>query len=167
MRWSIALAIAAVMLVGRQSTAGGDQPLPAKQLLVGLRVIEGDPLGNREAGTLKVLAEPRLIILESHSFSFDSGAQIPIKDEESVQFHQLGRRIEGKVGPVKDGKVRLDISLSNTTLGNQTEDRIQLRSESTRTITTVRLGEVVKLRWGTGGAARQTWVEFSIEEVKP
>ena len=67
----------------------------------------------------------------------------------------------------QNGKIRIDIKLSNTTIGERTEDRIQLHSESTRTMTTVRLGEVVKLRLGKGSAEKQTWAELSVEEVKP
>jgi hypothetical protein len=169
MRWSITLAFAAAaaMPVGSQSTAGGEQPPPGKQLLFNVRVFEGDPLGSREAGTLKVLAEPRLVTLENHPFSFASGGEIPVRDGQAVQFHSFGRRIEGKPGAVKEGKLRLEITLSNTTIGERTENRIQLHTESTRTITTVRLGEVMKLRWGKGSADRQAWVELSVEEVKP
>jgi hypothetical protein len=167
MRWSITLVLTAAMLVGRQPTAGGDQPPPGKQLQFNVRVLEGDPLGSREAGTLKVLAEPRLITLENRPFSFVSGGELPVTDGESVQFQSFGRMIEGKPGAVKDGKVRLDITLSSTTIGERTKDRIQLHSESTRTITTVRLGEVVKLRWGKGGTEKQTWAELSVVEVKP
>jgi hypothetical protein len=167
MRWSIALVFAAAMLVGNQPTAGGDQPPPAKQLQFNVRVFEGDPLGSREAGTLKVLAEPRLVTLENRPFSFVSGGELPITDGESVQHQPFGRMIEGKAGALKDGKVRLDITLSNTTIGERTEDRVQLHSESTRTITTVRLGDIVKLRWGKGSTKKQTWAELSVEEVKP
>jgi hypothetical protein len=166
MRWSIALVFAAAMFVGSQPVAGGDQPSPGKQLQFNVRVFEGDPLGSRQAGTLKVLAEPRLVTLENRPFSFVSGGEILIKDGEGVQFQTFGRTIEGKPGAVKDGKVRLEITLSNTTVGERTEDRIQLHSESTRTITTVRLGEVVKLRWGKGSADKQIWAELSVEEVK-
>jgi hypothetical protein len=113
------------------------------------------------------LAEPRLITLENRPFSFVAGGELPLRDGKSVKFQPFGRMIEGKADAVKDGKVRLDITLSNTTIGERIEDRIQLHSESTRTITTVRLGEVVKLRWGKGGTEKQTWAELSVEEVKP
>jgi hypothetical protein len=75
--------------------------------------------------------------------------------------------IEGQPGAVEDGKVRVEITLSNSTLGERTEDRIQLHTESTRTITTARLGEVVKLRWGEGSGERPAWLELSLEEVEP
>jgi hypothetical protein len=60
----------------------------------------------------------------------------------------------------------LSTSLSSSIVGERKGDHIQLHSESMRTITTVRLGEVVQLRWGKGSADRQAWVDLSVEEVK-
>lgn len=164
MRWSIALAFGAAILVATQSKAGGDEPPPSKQLLFNVRVFEGDPLGSQEAGTLKILAEPRIVTLENCPFSFLSGGEIVASDGEYVQF---GRRIEGKPGAVEDGKIRLDVTLSNTTVRERTEERVQLNTESMRTITTLKLGEVVKLRWRKGSPDKQAWAELSVEEFKP
>ncbi len=72
-----------------------------------------------------------------------------------------------KSSTVKRGTIRLDLTLSNTTVGKRTKERIELNSESTRIIATVKLGEVVKLRWGKGTADKQTWAELSVEEIKP
>jgi hypothetical protein len=166
MKWSITLAVAATMFVGSQVAPGGDKLSTGKQLQFNLLVLEGDPLGSREAGTLKVIAEPRLVTLENRPFSFLSGGEIAVNDGGSVQFVEFGRMIKGKAGTVKDGKVRLDLTLSNTTVGERTEERIQLHTDTSRTITTVRLGEIVKLRWGKGSADRQTWAELSVEEIK-
>jgi hypothetical protein len=166
MRWSSALAFTAAMLVGSRLTAGDGKP-PAKQLQINVRVFEGDPLGSREAGTLKVLAEPRLVTLENRPFSFVSGGEMAVTGGEGVSFPRFGRLIEGKAGAVKDGKVRLDLTLSHTTVAERTEGRVQLHTESTRTITTALLGEVVKLRWGKGGTEKQAWAELSVEEVGP
>lgn len=84
-----------------------------------------------------------------------------------MRFVPFGWMITGKPGAIKDGKVRLDITLTNTTVGQRNEGRTQLHTESMRTITTIRLGEVLKLRWGKGNADRQAWAELSVEEVKP
>jgi hypothetical protein len=169
MKWSVTLAFAAALLVGSQSTAGGDKHSAAKQFQVNLVVFQGDPLGSLEARTLKISDERRLVIRENRPFSYDvSGHVIEIPDKaEGEQFVQFGRKLEGKAGVVKDGKVRLDITLSNTTFGERTGDSIQLQAESTRTISAVRLGETVKLRWAKGSADRQTWIELSVKEVKP
>jgi Flp pilus assembly secretin CpaC len=130
--------------------------------------LEGDPLGSLEEGTLKVLAEPRLITLENQSFSFRSGGEVAIRDDSrSVVSVPFGRMIEGKSSTVKRGTIRLDLTLSNTTVGKRTKERIELNTESTRTITTVKLGEVVKLRWGKEAADKQIWAELSVEEITP
>lgn len=167
MRWSIVLVIVAAVLVGSQFLRGNDQPSPGQQLQFKIRVLEGDPLGSVETGTLKVLAEPCLVTLENRPFRFLSGGEVAVQEGEQVQFHPFGWMIEGKPGAVKNGKVRLDITLSNTTLGERTEERIQLHCESTRTIATVGLGEVVKLYWRTRGDKPQAWAELSVEEFKP
>ena len=84
-------------------------------------------------------------------------AEMAVPDgAEAMQFVQLGRMIEGKPGAIKGGMGRLDITLSDTTVGEGTDERTQLHTESTRTITTVRLGEVVKLRWGKGSTGRSS-----------
>jgi len=76
MKSSITFVFAAVLLVGSQSPADGDKQSPAKQLQVNLLVFEGDPLGSREARTLKVVAEPRLTVLENRPFNFTSGVRV-------------------------------------------------------------------------------------------
>src|SRR6266705_3059258 len=101
MRWSIPLTFAAAMLVGGHSTAEGDKSSPGKQLRINVRVFEGDPLGSQEAGTLKVLSEPRLVTLENRPFSFFSGSEMVVPDgSKGVQFIEVGRMIKGKPGAV-------------------------------------------------------------------
>jgi hypothetical protein len=165
MKWSIALPLAAAMLVGEQSTLGGDKQLPAKQFQFNMRVFEGDPGGSPEASGFRVLGDLHLVALESHACSFASGGQIPVGKGEGVEFVRLGRMLEGKASTAKDGKLRLEMTLSNTTVGERTKERMQIHTESTRTITAIRPGELLKLRWkGTGDT--QAWVELSVEEVK-
>ena len=167
MKWSITLVAATAMFLGGQGAPGGDRTPLQKQLQFNLRVFAGDPLGSREAGTLKVVAEPRIITFEKRSFSFVSGDEITVTGSDGVQIIQAGRVLEGRPGTVEDGKVRLDVLLSNTTVGKRTKEYTQLHTETSRTITTARLGEVVKFRWGKGSADKQVWAELSVEEVKP
>jgi hypothetical protein len=167
MKWFLGLAVAAAMFVGGQGVPGGDKPSGGKQLQFNLRVFEGDPLGSRAAGTLKLLAEPRIVTLEKRSFSFVSGGEVAVTGSDGVQFVQFGRTLKGKPGAVKDGKILLDVTLSDTRVGKRIKEQIQLHTKTSRTITTVRLGEIVKFRWGKGSANKQAWVELSVEEVKP
>jgi|GEM_PF-4569417 len=140
---------------------------PATQLWFNLRVFEGDPLGSQEAGTLRFVAESHLVATESRPFTFASGGQHAVVSGDGVEFVRIGRTIEATPGAVKDGQLRLDITLSNAAVGERSEERIQLHIESTRTVTTVRLGEVMKLRWARGTAKKQAWVELSVAEYRP
>src|SRR5688500_17591060 len=114
MRWLIGLAFVGVMVGGSRYTAGNDQPSPRTRLHFRLSIYEGDPLGSREAGTLKVLAEPILVTEENQSCSFNSGGEVPVGADGQVQYLPFGRMIKAKPGSVKDGKIPIDITLSNT-----------------------------------------------------
>jgi hypothetical protein len=167
MKWLVASALAAMVFAGSRFTFGANEPAPERQFLLHMRVSEGDPLGSREAGTLKVLAEPNVVALAGHPFSVLSGGEITITDHDGTKIPQFfGLKVEGKAGAVDDGKVRLDLTLSNTTVREQTEQRVQIHTESMRTIATVRLGEVVKFHWGKADSDRQAWMELSVEEFK-
>lgn len=170
MKWSIRLAFVALFFGIQPTTAepGNESPHGKQLLQFNLRVLEGDPLGSQEAGTIQVVAEPRLATFVNHSFSFSSGDQVVVSQgQEGVRPVQCGLRIEGKPGAIKDGKVPLDVTLSNTRLKDGNEQRKEFQSESTRTITTIRLGEVIKLRWPADKADKQVWAELSVLEVKP
>jgi hypothetical protein len=118
MKWSIPLAFAAALLVGAHSTAQGDKSSTGKSFQFTIREFEGDPLGSLEAGTLKVRSEPRVATLEDRPFAYSSGGEMAVP--ESSKGVWFGRMIEGKAGALKDGKVRLDITLSITTVGERT-----------------------------------------------
>jgi len=167
MRCSIALAFVVAMIGEIQASENAEQSPSTKQFKISIRVLEGDPLGKWQNGTIKTLAEPCLITVEKHPFSFVAPGQIPVPNIADTPLPSIGRTIEGEVRSHRDGKIRLDITLSTTTFAEQTDDRLQFNSKSTRTITTIEPGELVKLRWNEGTAAKQTWAELSIEEPKP
>jgi hypothetical protein len=168
MRCAFVLALAALLLTGGHLVADDKQP-SGKQLLFKITVLEGDPLGSREAGTQRSLAEPNLVSLEEQPFRFLAGGElpVPIKGSKELHFVPYGLFIEGKAGEVKDGKVHLDLKLSMSTKPEgRTEEPIQIHTESTQTLTTVKLGEVLKQRVGKGTFDKQLWVELIVEEIK-
>jgi hypothetical protein len=59
MRSAFVLALAALMLAGGRQVVADDKPA-GKQLIFKITALEGDPLGSREAGTLRSLAEPTI-----------------------------------------------------------------------------------------------------------
>jgi hypothetical protein len=138
-----------------------DTPPQRKQLLFRVRVYEGDPLGSLAEGTLKVLAEPNCIALENGEFSYATEGVMPLWDDEHVKFVPVGLTIKGEPETVKDGKVRIDIMLSNSVVVRKGE-RIEFQTESMRTSIFLRPGEVVKLRYCKGSADRQGWIELSM-----
>ncbi len=164
MRGSIALVFVAAMIVGNQGAAAEVKPLPPKQLQFTVRIFEGDPLGSPQAGTLKVLADTRVTTIENRPMSVVSGQEILVPDVRKPV--QLGRMLEVIPGLVKDGMLCLDMTLSSTTAGEKKNGRAQFHAQTTRTITTIKLGEVLKVRWGDGGAAKQSWVELSVDKVQ-
>ena len=166
MRTSFAIACAAAMLVCGASTHGESKPAAAKQLQINLRLLEGDPLGSVEAKTIEVLSQPQIITLEGQAFACTIGQTISVSTDEGAEPIQFGVNIQGKPGAVKDGKVRLDITASHSTLESQTKERVEIRTDEARAITTARLGEVVKLRMDKGEGKRRKWVEVTVVEVK-
>jgi hypothetical protein len=152
------------MIVGsHDGTAAEDNTAPAKQLQFTVRIYDGDPLCSPQAGTLKVLADTRVTTLENRKMSVASGHEVFVP--EIMEHVQLGRLLEVLPGVVKDGRICLDITLSNTTAGEKNNGRAQFHAQTTRTITTIKLGEVLKVRWGDGGAEKQSWVELSLDKA--
>lgn len=168
MRLLLAITCAAAMLVCGASTHGESKTAPAKQLRISLRLLEGDPLGSVEAGTVEILSQPQIITLEKQEASMSNGQEILVpSDDGRGEVAQYGVKIAVKPGVVKDGKVRLDITASHSTLESQSKERIEIRTDEARAITTVRLGKVVKVRMDRGDGKRQKWVEVTVAEHKP
>jgi hypothetical protein len=157
-----------MMLTCGATTHGEQKSAPAKQLQFNLRLLEGDPLGSVEAGTVDILSQPQLITQEKQECSMFTGQEILAP--AGAERVECGVKVRIQPGAIVGGKVRLDITASHSTLESQSKDRIEIRTDETRAITTVRLGEVVKLRMDKGDAKRQKWVEVSVvavAEAKP
>jgi hypothetical protein len=161
----VSIAATAILLGASYSTADDSVPGP-EQLQFNVRMYEGDPLGSVEAGTLKLLCDTRLVTLENRSASLVSGGELPVmRDAKKVEYVPFGRTVELRPSKVQDGKLHLDVLLVNTTVAGNTKERIELHSTSARTLTTVKLGESVKLRWPGASAERQVWVEFTVDAI--
>ena len=167
MKWFMTLAVAAAMVVCGSPALGDGVPAGAKkEILCHVRICKGDPLGSREAGTVKVCQQPKLVTRENQPATFISGGEMPVKDGDAAIFVPFGTSVFLKPGSIKDGKIRLDVNVSITT-ADALADRAQFHTESTRSISTVRLGDVLKIRCGRGTADSQTWIELTVEEVHP
>src|SRR5437016_4879326 len=131
----MSLAVLAVGIVTAGNPMAGE-PKSDKQVMISVRLCEGDPLGSREEGTLKVQAEPRLITLDNQSCSFLRCGEMAIPDgPDNVQFLEHGLRVDCKPQVLKDGKIRLDIAVTNSKLETAEDGAPIINSENVRTIT--------------------------------
>jgi len=157
------------LLPGDLWGAEPEKPAGTRQLMFHVRVLEGDPLGSREAGTIKLLAEPTMITTENRPFTLMTGGEVPFIAEGDVEWVLKGLKMNGKPGIAKDGKVRLVLTLTHTVVEHQSEDLLQLSTTETRVISTVKLGEVTRFRFGKTDSKpdQQHWVEITPELVQP
>lgn len=149
-----------------------------KQVTFRVCVSEGDPLGSREANTVRTLVDTTIVTLENQTCMLHSGGLIPARGGNPVPLTRanaakvhaesipFGTIIQAIPTNVEDGNLRLDLTVSLAKRqGDQTKDRVQLLTESTRTIRTVALGEVVRLRLGKKTDEIQRWVEITATQV--
>ena len=137
------------------------------QLLVKLRVCQGDPLGSVAEGTLKVIAAPQVVTCEQRPFSLVVGGEVAVPefhaDKETVF---VGLQVDGKPGLAIDGKVPLDLTLANTTADRGDKDEPRFKTDKVRTFMKLTLGETKRFRIRKEGD-RDTWLEIAVEKFVP
>jgi hypothetical protein len=178
MKWLFALAfVAPLPLLGRTTdddpiVAEGrlppaPPPVPAppvpapKQLVVSVRMLEGDPSGSPEAGLPTELSSPTIVLMENSPAYIGTGASYPVvRDDRSVDFAPIGMVVRMTPGVAKDGKISLDLTLEKTAL-EEDRDGTRIVAASTRTVgAKLTLGEAKKFPWG--GADPRHWAEVTI-----
>jgi hypothetical protein len=156
-RWKQMLIAAALVVCLCSSTAQGTSGNP-EQYQINVSVLQGDPHGSREAGTLKVLAEPTLVTRVGQEASYLSGGKAPV-DGESVEFGNKLRVFVEAVGEA----VRLKLSLEHTVLLESGEGTTRLRTDRALYTKMVKPGEVLTLGWGR--PSERMWVEVSVNKL--
>src|SRR5947209_6292935 len=153
--------VALCLVFGAARVSTGDAPKKT-QYLIDVLLFEGDPLGSREAGTLKIVAEPRQVTTEKRESSFHSGGIVKL-DGDEVPFG-----VDVKLTPERgeEGTIRLKIVLEYTELLSHSEDSVQLQSDRARFVRTVKPGEVLRLPFGKPADHRR-WVELTVREYEP
>src|SRR4051812_25836241 len=81
-----------------------DPPATPKQLQFSVRVLEGDPLGDRNADTLRVLADTRIATLENRPMSLAMGGELPVNRDGNIELIRTGRTLECRPSAVRNGK---------------------------------------------------------------
>jgi hypothetical protein len=153
--------------VGEHRVPGEDKQLAEQKMILKLRVCEGDPLGSQEANTLRVRAEPTLTTVDHQAISFKAGGHFPLPrldgGREVISYIFQGLEIQAKPARVKDGNLPLELTVSKTTVSDRTDKRVSFRTETTREMKTVKLGETVKIHVGTNNLEqkKQLWLELT------
>ncbi|MCI0378767.1 MAG: hypothetical protein L0215_14260, partial [Gemmataceae bacterium] len=84
---------------------------PAKQFVLHLRILEGDPEGSEEAGTIRAYQVPAIPTLSGSPFSWATGGNVPLKLGKTSLPVFVGTRLKGTIQPVTEGKVKVELSL--------------------------------------------------------
>jgi hypothetical protein len=144
-------------------TAQVKNPEQGKMLILTTRIYDKPPNGDRPGKGSKLFFRPRVAALENVQFSLRVGA--PAIPSRSNDLDNCGPGIDGRMGPVRDGRVRVDLTFSNTTAEDASEDHLQLHTDSHRIVTTLNLGEKSKMRWANFNGSESAWVEFQVDEA--
>jgi hypothetical protein len=143
---------------------------PAKNFVIDVRVCQGDPLGSREAGTIRYLAEPRAVTRSGRPATFLAGGHTPIYGTGGkVVFEPTG--VQAEVLPVAHpsgvtwAEVNTTLRAVNVGLGNG--EMPGFAEQNRREARVVSLGETFRIRVAADSPASQTWVEVTIREQSP
>lgn len=164
------LLIATLVVLGcLPAAAPAADPPGERQLLIRMRLVEGDPRGSVDEGTQRVLAAPALVTLEGREATVQVGGEVPLADDPGAPlvFAPVGVRAVLRPGQVDGDRVRLDVELSYSEAVEEREGRRAVRGETYRTVIDARLGKRQTLggQGRVGGSLR--WLELTVEEAHP
>lgn len=154
------LLFALALLSASIGTSQAAEPAEETQYVIDVAFYEGDPLGSRDEGTLKLLAQPRLITLAGQDVQFLSGGQVLVGGEH-VSF---GLLMKFKCKPTDDGQIRLN---ATTELGERIDPKdetvVGIQSEKVVFSRTMKPGQTIKFRVGKPAKPEfQKWVEMTV-----
>jgi hypothetical protein len=146
----------------------GDDFAGQEPIIIKARFCESDSPEDREKGELRVVSRPTVLTVPNHNFSLHIGGEKVVVDHATgdVDLIEIGRRLEGKVGAVRGGTVRISLTISDTTVEEAGDDGVVLNTQSTRVLKTVALGETTQLSLTPREAhGKVVWVELTFEQV--
>jgi Flp pilus assembly secretin CpaC len=132
------------------------------------RVCEGDPNGSREAGTLKMLANPTLVTRDGHAADFNVGGELAaLTPEGAVQYVEFGTLVSVLARRVDDTWVHLDMKVEKT---DRTDDpdpsMLKVAGHTSRTVGKFKLGEPVRMMLDKGDG-KKLWCDVTVTVANP
>jgi len=127
---------------------------------VDCRLGQGDPKGNRAAGTLKVVSAPNLVVKSGEAASVLVGGQLPI----GGQYVPVGREVEITATARDNGAIRVKVVLKvHTKVGGGAAPQVSTVSQETTA--TIQPGEMVRVEIGNDPKDRQ-WADVTVRKMK-
>jgi hypothetical protein len=156
---SVMLALAAAGRLAERA----DPPL----LQIDVVLCQGDPLGSRVEGTMKYLAEPRVVTQSGRLACFRSGGPEAILGGTSgitgpgVQLNPAAIDLEILPVACANGKVGMEVR------GTHREARPGGADQKLRFSRFVTPGEKIRFRIAADSPSSQTWAEVTVTEYRP
>jgi hypothetical protein len=164
MHRQVVFACAVALLTGfaLAPTAGGWPARPQSPSRVAFRVMRGDPLGDVEEGTVKVL--------DGGVYELEAGRRydFPATDNRSSKEGHVhpGCSVTLTLQPGEDGYVRVEMILEYTVTVEEARDRQEFRTVRTRKTAQVWPRRTWRFRLGEPSAREETWLELDVEPEK-
>lgn len=165
----VASLVAVVALLAcNKPTPAEELPTTPRQLQIDLRLFKGDPNGSREAGTIKLLQEPRLVTIENWPATFVAGGLLcgPDMKPQEAEFVDFGSYLTVKANLLPADKAQLEITTVTPERGEPIGKLNRMRTSITRMVTVVENGKVNIFPFGTATGAKRLWVEMTVYDVE-
>lgn len=137
----------------------GPAGVRAADFEVECRLCAGDPSGSREAGTIGVIAAPKLVMKSGEASTLLVGGHLLI----GGQFVPVGREVGMTATRADDGAIRVRAVLKvHSSTGGAVP---QVNTSSEEAVATIQPGEVVRVELGRDPKNR-LWADLTVRPVK-
>ena len=162
-----------LLAIGLGAVSGGVEAVPVKEYVIELAVYQGDPLGSRDEGTVRCVAEPILRTRAGCPAQMLVGGQTPVKTlDGKVTFYPYGLQMKLTPTAHSPDAVWLDAEFTRTEANPgfgivRGEQVIPGFTEQTRRVgRVVKLGERVRTRITVASPTDQTWAEWTVRPAQ-
>jgi hypothetical protein len=141
----------------------------AKRLLFIVAFRESQPDGEGKVTSVKVLSQPRVVAHENQRFNLTVTQDIAeLEKQVGADLPPPGHVVDGLFNLTAEGRIRLDVTVAtNTLVGPPSHDRVEVHTDTNRTIATIRIGQTLKLKMGKSEAGFERWVDLISHELTP
>jgi Bacterial type II and III secretion system protein len=148
------LAVASVLVVGGLANAQYFEVEPV--------MYRGDPKGSQDAGTIKKVAAPLIVIKSGEKGSLLVGGSVPIQTPNGITFVPVGRQVHVATKAVDGGGIKVEATFEHSELAAKGP---QVTRTETTTTATIQSGGSLRLELGEDPKDLH-WVEITVRKAK-